>query len=111
AGLNVKHIQRLASEQDLLACATFICCISQYPANYLIPLDEMAKDVRTYAWLWGCLPQGTRCEHHDPFVQTQQLSLLAALVLNEGIVAARVLEGSYTYETFCEFLHVDLIHI
>ncbi|KIK91968.1 hypothetical protein PAXRUDRAFT_148336, partial [Paxillus rubicundulus Ve08.2h10] len=36
-------------------------------------------------------------------------SLLAALVLDEGIVAARVLEGSYTHETFYEFLCDDLL--
>ncbi|KIJ17292.1 hypothetical protein PAXINDRAFT_59616, partial [Paxillus involutus ATCC 200175] len=47
AGLSVKQVQKLALERDPLIRASFICWIGQYPANYLISLDEMSKDDRT----------------------------------------------------------------
>ncbi|KAG2113832.1 uncharacterized protein F5147DRAFT_552923, partial [Suillus discolor] len=53
AGLNVKRVQKLASERNPMVRAAFVCRIGQYPANYLISLDEVSKDDRTYAHLWG----------------------------------------------------------
>src|SRR5882762_8610123 len=46
AGLNVKHIQKLASERTPEICADFVHRISHYPANYLMCLDEVSKDDR-----------------------------------------------------------------
>ncbi|KAJ7243148.1 hypothetical protein B0H12DRAFT_983940, partial [Mycena haematopus] len=53
AGLSVKRVQKMASERDPIAEGYFINRISQYPAHYLVALDEMSKDDRTYARLWG----------------------------------------------------------
>ncbi|KAJ7191903.1 hypothetical protein B0H12DRAFT_999847, partial [Mycena haematopus] len=53
AGLRVKRVQKMASERDPLQEGNFINRISQYPAHYLVALDEMSKDDRTYARLWG----------------------------------------------------------
>ncbi|KAJ7135505.1 hypothetical protein C8R43DRAFT_817122, partial [Mycena crocata] len=53
AGLSVKRIQNMASEQDPLQDGDLTRRISQYPANYLVSLDEMSKDDRAYARLWG----------------------------------------------------------
>ena len=53
AGLNMKQVQKMASEQDPTRQADFIRRIAQYPANYLLPIDEVSKDDRTYARLWG----------------------------------------------------------
>ncbi|KAJ7131597.1 hypothetical protein C8R43DRAFT_834908, partial [Mycena crocata] len=53
AGLSVKRVQKMASERDPLQEANFTHRISQYPADYLVPLDEMSKDDRVYARLWG----------------------------------------------------------
>jgi len=36
AGLNVKHVQKLATERDPFLHADFIRCIGQYPVNYLL---------------------------------------------------------------------------
>ena len=52
AGLNVKQVQKMASERDPIRRADFICHIAQYPASCLLPIDEVSKDDRTYARLW-----------------------------------------------------------
>jgi len=109
AGLNVKHIQKLAAERDPFLHANFIRCIGQYPANYLLSVDEVSKDNHTYTHLWGRAPVGTRVEQHDPFVWRHRYSMIAALALDEGIVVARVLEGSFKHDTFYEYLHDDVV--
>jgi hypothetical protein len=35
--------------------------------------------------------------------------MVAGLVLGEGIIAARVVEGSFTRETFMEYLRDDVV--
>lgn len=104
ARLSVKRVQKLALERDPIKCADFIRCISQYPADYLINLDKMSKDDRTYSRLWGHSPIGARVEVLQPFVRKRRFSLLAALTVSDGIPAAQVLEGSFTRKTFYEFL-------
>ena len=95
AGLNVKHVQKLASERTPEIRADFVHRISHYPANYLMCLDEVSKDDRTYARLWGRARSGVCIECHAPFVRKRCFSMVAALALDEGIVAARVVEGSF----------------
>jgi len=109
AGLNVKHIQKLAAERDPFLCANFIRRIGQYPANYLLSIDEVSKDDQTYTQLWGQTPVGKQVEQHDPFVQWWRYSMVAALVLDKGIVASRVLEGLFKHDTFFEYLHDDVV--
>ena len=71
-------------------------------------LDEVSKDDRTYAHLWGRSHTGTRVEHHAPFVRKCRFSMVAALALDEGIVAAKVVEGSFIRRTFIEFLRDNM---
>jgi transposase len=109
AGLSLKHVQKLASERKPLVRAGFIRRISQYPAHYLIMLDEVSKDNRTYARLWGRACRGERVEKHNPFVRKERFSMLGAMALDEGIIATRVVEGSFTRQLFLEFLRDDLV--
>ena len=109
AGLNVKRIQKLAAERSPEIRADYIRRISQYPANYLVFLDEVSKDDRTYARLWGRSRVGTRVEHHAPFVRKRRFSMVAALGLDEGIVAAKVVEGSFVRESFMNYLRDDVV--
>lgn len=44
AGLNVKHVQKMAAERDPLLRADFIRQIGQYPAHYLLSINEVSKD-------------------------------------------------------------------
>jgi len=53
AGLSVKRVQKLAAERSPTIRADFVHRISQYPTNYLLCLDEVSKDDRTYTRLWG----------------------------------------------------------
>ncbi|KAJ7653554.1 hypothetical protein DFH06DRAFT_941423, partial [Mycena polygramma] len=111
AGLNVKRVQKMASERSILAEGDFIQRISQYPAHYLVPLDEMSKDDRTYARLYGWSPVGKCCEVYTPFVRKRRFTAIAAMGLDEGIVASRIIEGSSDRETFIDFLRNDLLPV
>ena len=68
-GLNVKHVQKMARERDPFLHANFVNRVGQYPAHYLISIDEVLKDDCTYTCLWGKAPVGERVEQHDPFVR------------------------------------------
>lgn len=46
AGLSVKRVQKMASERDPIQDGHFTHRIAQYPAHYLVALDEMSKDDR-----------------------------------------------------------------
>jgi len=52
---------------------------------------------------------GMRVEHHDPFVRNKRFSMVAALALDEGIIAAKVVEGSFRHDTFLEYLRDDVL--
>ncbi|KAH7919210.1 hypothetical protein BV22DRAFT_997795, partial [Leucogyrophana mollusca] len=109
AGLSTKCVQKLAAERNPILRAGFAHHIGQYPAHFMIHIDEVSKNNRTYAHLWGRGIVGERVEKHDPFVQKQQLSMLGAIALDKSIVAVRVIEGLYTAKTFLEFLRDDLL--
>jgi transposase len=109
AGLRVKQVQKLAAERDPIKRADFVRRIGQYPTPCLIFLDEVSKDDRTYARLWGRAAVGVRVEKHDPFVRKRRFSMLAAIALDKGIIASRVVEGSFMRVTFLEYLRDDLV--
>ena len=111
AGLNVKQVQKMGSECDPIHWADFIHRITQYPASCLLSIDEVSKDDRTYTHLWGRSEVRSRVEVHQPFCQKQCFSMLAALVLDKGIVAADVIKGSFTQELFIKFLRDDVVCI
>jgi transposase len=109
SGINVKHVQKMASERDPVRRADFIWRIGQYPAHYLISIDEVSKDDRTYTRLWGRAPRGQRVQQHDPFVRKRRYTMVASLALDEGIIASRVIEGSLTHNLFLEYLRDDVV--
>ena len=111
AGLNVKQVQKMALEHDPIHRVDFICCITQYPASCLLPIDEVSKDDQTYTHLWGRSEVGSSVEVHQPFCQKWRFSMLAALALDEGIVAVDVVEGSFTQELFIKILRDDVVRI
>ncbi|RXW14516.1 hypothetical protein EST38_g11337 [Candolleomyces aberdarensis] len=109
AGLSIKRVQKLAKERDPVLCANFVHRIGQYNLLCLISIDEVSKDDRTYARLWGRSPVGERAEQHDPFVRKRRFSMCAAMALNEGIIASRVIKGSFTHNSFYEYLRDDVL--
>ena len=66
AGLSTKRVQKMAAERDPMKRADFVRRISYYPASYLLVLDEVSKDNRTYARLWGRSSRGTRAGEVSP---------------------------------------------
>ncbi|KAJ7709174.1 hypothetical protein B0H16DRAFT_1344769, partial [Mycena metata] len=109
AGLSVKRVQKMVSERDPLQAGNFVHRISCYPAHYLVALDEMSKDDRTYVRLWGRSPRGQRVEVYHPFVRKHRFTAIAALALDVGIIAARIIEDSSDRPTFVDFLRNDLV--
>lgn len=59
--------------------------------------------------MWGRALCGERVEKHNPFVWKERFSMLGAMALDEGIIASRVVEGSFTRELFLKFLHDNLL--
>lgn len=59
----------------------------------LVFLDEVSKNDRVYARLWGRARSGERVECYAPFVRGRRVSMLAGLALDKGIIAAKVVEG------------------
>ena len=111
AGLSVKRVQKMAAERDPMKRADFSRRISQYPATSLLILDEVLKDNRTYARLWGRAECSARVEVQQPFVCKRRFSMLATMELDEGIIAAQVVEGSFTQDLFLSYLQNDLVCI
>ncbi|KAJ7736646.1 hypothetical protein B0H16DRAFT_1254138, partial [Mycena metata] len=111
AGLSVKRVQRMAAERDPLQAGNFLHRVSAYPAHYLVSIDEMSKDDRTYAILWGRAPVGERAEANIPFVRKRRFSAICALALDKGIIASRVVESSFDRDTFINYLRNDLLPV
>jgi transposase len=80
AGLSVKQVQKLASERDPILRADFARRISRYPAGYVIALDEVLKNERTFGRLWGRAAEGMRVEQHNPFMRGRRLSMVAGVL-------------------------------
>jgi hypothetical protein len=51
--MKLKAVQKMASERCPLARAGYSRRIAIYPAHYLISIDEVSKDDRTYARIFG----------------------------------------------------------
>ncbi|KAK0431137.1 hypothetical protein EV421DRAFT_1854869 [Armillaria borealis] len=49
AGYSIKKIMKMAKEKCPYKCAGFIRWIAKYPASYLVAMDEVSKDDRTYS--------------------------------------------------------------
>lgn len=109
AGLSVKRVQKLARERDPMKRADYIRRIGKHSPACLVFLDEVSKNDRIYARLWGRAPAGERVECYAPFVRGRRLSMLAGMALDEGITAAKVVEGSFTKASFLSFLRHDLV--
>ncbi len=100
----------MAKECSPAKRANFVRRIGRYSPACLFCIDEVSKDDWTYTRLWGRSKARTRVEINAPFIRGRRLSMIAGLVLDEGIRAARVIEGSYTKELFLDYLWTDVVH-
>ncbi|KAJ7049017.1 hypothetical protein C8F01DRAFT_1003263 [Mycena amicta] len=107
--ISLKKVQKMASEQTAEAEADFVVRIAEYPAHYLVCVDEMSKDDRTYARTRGRSRRGQRCKVYQPFVRKRRFTVIGGMALDAGIIASRVIEGSSDRDTFLDFLEEDLV--
>lgn len=108
-----KKAAKIASERNKLARADFKRRISRYAAHSLLFLDETSKDERTYFRSYARAPKGQEAEVSAPFVRGHRYTLLPAMDMT-GIVAYKVVEGSFDREKFITFLRdhvVCLLHV
>ncbi len=99
----------MAAERDPMKHADFVQRISQYPATYILALDEVSKDNGTYSRLWGRSQKGLCVEATQPFVRKRRFSMLATMALDAGIIAAQVVESSFNCDLFLQYLRDDLV--
>jgi hypothetical protein len=95
-----KKISKVAIERDPIKRADFRRRIARHSAHQLVHIDEMSKDDRTYGRPYGRAEMGMRAEEDQEFVRHTRFSLCAALALDEGIIAARVVVGSFNRDLF-----------
>jgi hypothetical protein len=50
-----------------------------------------------------------RVEIHQPFVRKRRFSMLAGMALDQGIIAAQVVEGSFSRDLFLKYLRDDVV--
>ncbi|KAF8814805.1 hypothetical protein BYT27DRAFT_7156569 [Phlegmacium glaucopus] len=84
-----------------MKCAEFVQRISQYPATYLLPLMRCPKMTEFMLILCG---QSEARGASQPFVHKHHFSMLATMALDEGIITAQVVEGSFTHDLFLKYL-------
>ncbi|KAJ7629158.1 hypothetical protein DFH06DRAFT_906303, partial [Mycena polygramma] len=85
ARMSLKKIQKMASERSPLNRADYSRRIAAYPADYLISIDEVSKDDRTYTRIFGQSEIGSR------------------------IIGAKIMEGSLCRESYVEFLRDSVV--
>ena len=103
-----KKLQKIAAEQNKGAHADFMLWMSQYAPDELGFIDETSKDERTIGRRYGRSKKGQRATKKQPFIRGRRISTEALLSL-DGIVAARVVEGSMTKEMFLEWLEHNVV--
>lgn len=107
--MSLKKIQKMAAERSPSARADYSRRIAIYPAHYLITIDEVSKDDRTYARIFGRSEIGARAECSQPFVRKRRFTGVAAMALGKGIIGAKVVEGSLCRKTYVEFLRDSIV--
>ncbi|KAF8988985.1 hypothetical protein BDZ89DRAFT_892139, partial [Hymenopellis radicata] len=107
--LSVKKIQKMASERSPLKRANCVRRLGRYPVSYLVSVDEVSKDNRTYARMFGRSRVGRRAEMYQPFVRKIRYSMCAAMSVEDGIFSAKVVEGSFNRVKFIAYLRDNLV--
>ncbi|CAE6521638.1 unnamed protein product [Rhizoctonia solani] len=78
-----------------------------YNPEQLVTVDESSIDLRTTERQYGYAPLGSRAVEDTPFDRGLRYSILPAMSL-DGILALRVIEGSFTTESFKDFIELLL---
>lgn len=107
AGISIKKIKRIAKERDENVRADFVRRIAEYSPEQLAFMDEVSKDERTVHRRNGRSQKGECAAMKGVFVRGRRLSAEGVLTIN-GMVASKVIEGSFTKELFFNFLEHEV---
>ncbi|KAI5991073.1 hypothetical protein F5J12DRAFT_727430 [Pisolithus orientalis] len=110
-GLICKIFHKIAVERDEEHHGDFqeqIIANFQGDGHEFVFMDETSKDEHTWACHHGHAMSGACMPLSDVFVQGDQYSLVAAMIV-DGYIAAEVVEGSYNCDLFCDFITQQLV--
>lgn len=108
ARLSTKQLRKIAAERSPLLRSVFKNRMGQYTAEQLMFTDESSKDDRTEMRRRGRSLKGTRAEAHGVFVRGKRYSLIPVLTI-DGVIAAKVVDGSLTRSKFIKFLEEHVV--
>ncbi|KAK0224843.1 hypothetical protein EDD85DRAFT_777988 [Armillaria nabsnona] len=111
AGYSIKKITKIAKEKCLYKYASFIQQIAKYPASYLVAMNEVSKDDCTYSQMQARAPWRKHAPVAQPFVRNRRFSICGALTLDDDIIAAKVVEGSFDCEKFILYLCESVVRL
>lgn len=107
-GISVKKLRRIALECCPDKRAAYIARIGQYSPEQLGFIDETSKDDRTPARCYGRSKKGRKAQKRQRFVRGKRLTATGLLMM-DGMMASRVVQGSMDGEMFCSFLEEEVV--
>jgi hypothetical protein len=109
--ISCKQLTKIAFEQDPELQLDFQYCITQHQAHQLLCCNKMSKNNLNYAHLTGCAPLGQQAKEDSEFTRKKRFLVLGGIALDQGIVAAKVVEGLFTTELFEEWIVNDVVRV
>ncbi|KAG8920644.1 hypothetical protein FRC01_000657 [Tulasnella sp. 417] len=96
-------LTKTAIERNEAKRANYLYSAGRYTPGQLVFVDESACNRRTVYRNYGWALSGKRAIKRACFVRGRRYSILPALTL-DGIIHVKILEGSFTTESFEEFI-------
>ena len=110
AGISLKKLCKVASEQNEDLRADCIWQRARYEPEEHIFIDEMSKDEWTPVRRYGHAPRSERASIIGPFVRGKQLSAVAVMS-TDGVIAGKVVLGSFDRVRYIEFIELFVVSI
>jgi hypothetical protein len=101
-------MQIRAAQQNEELRRQWINDMSEWNADQVLFLDESAANERTADRKYGWAPVGVTPHESRPFKRSERWSLLPAYTI-DGFITWDIRHGSYTTETFEEFIETKVL--
>ena len=101
-------MQKRAAERNPELRDAWIHKLTKYTAPQLLFLDESAANERTGDRKYGWAPVGTTPHEYTPVKRSERWSILPVYSA-EGFLAWDIIQGSWTKETFIEFVRIKVL--
>jgi|SRR5579859_964088 len=103
-------MQKRAAERNQLLRNIWRIVVGQYNVEQLIFLDESACNEHTGDRKYGWAPPGATPTDIKPIKRTERWSILPAYTV-DGYLTWKIVKGSFTKESFNEFVLEELLPI